>query len=129
MYLTEEQYEIALDGYAFINKALKKFAEDYEAKLLGNNGWVNKIDFDSESGLIEIEEEWSYCGCCSNDFENVYLPISYLWDEDWVGREKERRDQERKAEEQRKKEREEQRKKEQEEKRYKKYLEMKKKLT
>lgn len=125
MYLTKEQYEIALDGYSYINKAVKKFAEDYEKEFCDSRGWVKSVDYDPEGGTIDIEEEWSYCGCCSNDYEYYYLPIEYLWDKDWVGREKERRDQQRRDEEQRKKEKEAQKEKEREEARYQKYLKMK----
>jgi hypothetical protein len=126
MYLTKEQYEIALDGYSYIDKAVKAFAEEYEKEFCGGRGWVNKVDFDPEAGTIDIEEEYSYCGCCSNDYENVYLPISYLWDESWVGREKEKRDQDARDREKRAEEEKAARKKAQEEKRYQKFLEMKK---
>lgn len=126
MYLTKEQYEIALEGYAFIDKAVKEFGEAYEKEFCKGQCWINKIDFDPETGTIDIEEEWSYCGCCSNDFETFYLPIDYLWDDHWVGREKERRAQLAREEEQRKKEKEALKEKEREEKRYQKYLEMKK---
>ena len=32
---------------------------------------------------IEISIETSYCGCCGNDHDTEYMPISYLWDEEW----------------------------------------------
>ena len=125
MYITEKEYEIALDGYSFINAAVKKFGEAYEAEFCGGRGWVSKVDFDPDAGTIDIEEEWSYCGCCSNDYENYYLPIDYLWDKDWVGREKQVREQQRldreKAAELKAAEKEEKRKAE----RYQKYLSMK----
>lgn len=126
MYITEKEYEIALDGYSFIDKAVKAFGEEYEKEFCGGRGWLNKIDFDPEDGTIEIEEEYSYCGCCSNDYESFYLPIEYLWDKDWVGREKQLREQQRldreKAAEQKAAEKEEKRKAE----RYQKFLAMKK---
>lgn len=126
MYLTEKEYQVALDGYAYIHKAVENFKEDYETKLLDSRDWIESIDFDPDNETIEITVEIRYCGCCPGDYETRYLPISYLWDEDWVGREKERQDMERKAEEERKKEREAQKEKEREEKRYQQFLEMKK---
>ena len=91
MYITEKEYKIALDVYSFIDETVKKFAEEYATEFCGGKEWVSKVDFDPDAGLIEIEEEYSYCGCCSNDYETYYLPIEYLWDKDWVGREKEKR--------------------------------------
>ena len=91
MHITEKEYQVALDGYSYIDEAVRKFGEEYSNEFCGGSAWVNKIDFDPEDGTIEIEEEFSYCGCCSNDYETYYLPIDYLWDEHWIGREKERR--------------------------------------
>lgn len=125
MYITRKEYEIALDGYSFISSAVKKFGEEYEAEFCGNRGWLSKIDFDSENGLIEIEEEWSYCGCCSNDYENYYLPIEYLWDKDWIGREKEKRENQRLEREKEKAEWAAEEEKERKEARYQRYLSMK----
>ncbi len=125
MYITQKEYEIALDGYSFINEAVKKFGEEYDEKFCGSRGWVTKVDFDPEAALIEIEEEWSYCGCCSNDYENYYLPIEYLWDDDWVGREKEKREEKIRLREEEKAEKKAEREAERKEARYQSYLSMK----
>ena len=125
MYITQKEYEIALDGYAFIAGAVKKFGEEYDEKFCGSRGWVSNIDFDPDSGMIEIEEEWSYCGCCSNDYESYNLPIEYLWDDDWVGKEKEKREELARLREERKAKKEAKRKAERKEARYQSYLAMK----
>lgn len=127
MYLTEKEYKIALDGYSFIDDAVKKFAEDYKKEFCPS-GYVTKVEFfptsDTEA-TIDIEEEYTSCGCCSPDYEEFSLPVEYLWDKDWVGREKERREQKRRENELRNKEREAEREKERDEKRYQQYLAMK----
>lgn len=125
MYITQKEYNIALNGYSFIDDAVKRFTEDYASEFC-SDGWINQVDFDSEAGTIDIEEEHSYCGCCSNDYENYCLPIEYLWDKAWIDREKERRNEKIRKAERKKAEQEVERKKEREVARYQNYLTMKK---
>ena len=43
--------------------------------------YVSDLTFCGDT--IEISIETSYCGCCGPDHDTEYMPISYLWDEEW----------------------------------------------
>lgn len=128
-YLTKEEYMAAVGGYGFLLTAAKKLAEDYQNEFVGAKwSYLEDIDIDCDeiTGDIDLTYSVSYCGCCPDGCETYTIPIDYLWDDDWVSREKERREQRRKireAEEAKKREAEAEKLKER---RYQQYLNMKK---
>jgi len=127
-YMTKEEFIAAVGGYEFILSAAKEFAKEYREKFVGGKyATIEDIDIgcDGITGDIEITYDVSYCGCCPGEWEGYNVPISYLWDDDWVGREKERRDQQRKIREAEEAKRHEEERKRQEERRYQQYLKMK----
>jgi len=127
-YITSEEYIAAIGGYSFLEKAAKKLAEDYRDKFVGGKyASLEDIDIEGDeiTGEIQLSFEVMYCGCCPGEYESYTLPISYLWDDDWVGREKEKRAEALRQREKRKAEEKAKQDKEREERRYQGYLKMK----
>jgi hypothetical protein len=58
-------------------------AEKYLMALGHTRSYLTNIDWDGDGTNIHINFEASYCSCCSPDQETEYMPISYLWDDDW----------------------------------------------
>lgn len=127
-YITSEEYIAAIGGYTFLEKASKELAKDYKDKFVGGKyATLKDLDFDCDEivGDLEMCFEVNYCGCCPGDYETYTVPISYLWDDDWAGREKEKRAEEQRKREERKAEEKAKEDKEREEQRYQNYLKMK----
>lgn len=127
-YITSKEYIAAIGGYTFLEKAAKNLAEDYGEKFVGGKyASLEDIDIEGDeiTGEIELSFEVNYCGCCPGDYESYTLPIDYLWDDDWVGREKEKRAEAERQREKRKAEEKTKEDKERKERRYQSYLKMK----
>lgn len=126
-YATKLEIGAAIDGYEFIQKRAIELAKDYTDNF--ELGWLNEESIDVEAdgitGEINFETEHSYCNCCSNDIYYHTLPISYLWDDNWIDREKEKRAEALRQREKRITEEKAKQDKEREEQRYKRYLSMK----
>lgn len=134
-YTTKKEFEAWAGGWSWIEKLYRQFAEDYRAEFLDHRETIDEVEIEpglgnsSDSmmnGTIEIRTETYYCGCCGPEPGYYSLPISYLWEEDWIEKEKEKRAL---AEQKRKEKAEKERiKKEEEmkEARYRRYLELKK---
>lgn len=125
-YITSEEYIAAIGGYNFLEKAAKKLAKDYGGKFVGGKyATLQNIDIDEIAETIFLTFDVCYCGCCPSEYESCTLPMDYLWDDDWVGREKEKRAEAERQREKRKAEEKAKQDKEREERRYQGYLKMK----
>ncbi len=127
-YITSEEYIAAIGGYKFLENAAKKLAKDYRDEFVGGKyATLNDIDIEADeiTGDIELSFEVMYCGCCPGDYESYTLPISYLWDDNWREREKEKRAEALRQREERKAKEKAKQDKEWEEQRYQNYLKMK----
>jgi hypothetical protein len=95
MAITERRYAV----FARAHEEIYERAEDIGNLWLKANGrdreYIEHIDFDSYSMTIHTSQ--SCCGYYESDHHTI--PASYLWDEEWMEKEKTRQ-----AEEQRKKE-------------------------
>lgn len=127
-YITQKEYEAWIGGWSWIEKVSKKFAEDYVAKYdpksFISEVDVNPDDEDISAGDIEIATEYYCCG--SVDYATYLVPISYLWDEDWVAKEEAKREDARLNREEEDRKTKEADEKERKEQRYKQYLALKK---
>lgn len=127
-YLTKEEYVAAIGGYSFIEKAVQELAETYRKKFVGGRYATltdTDIDCDSIDGEIELEFEVNYCGCCPGDYETYTVPVEYLWDDSWITKEEQRRDEECRIAEEKKALAKAQKEKERAEQRYEEYLRLK----
>jgi hypothetical protein len=50
------------------------------------------------NGMIEVNSEHYHCSCCGPDHDTHYVPVSYLWTENWREIEEERRAAEKRKE-------------------------------
>lgn len=128
MYMSTKEYIAAIGGYKFLEDAAKKLAKDYKKEFVGGKyASLEDIDIEGDeiTGKIELVFDVNYCGCCSGEYESYTLPIDYLWDDDWVGCEKEKRAEAQRQREKRKAEEKVKEDKEREERRYQGYLKMK----
>lgn len=127
-YITRAEFDAAVGGYDFLSKATKEFAKDFEKEFVGGKYVsLQEIDFacDEITGDIEMCFNVSYCGCCGPDYETFTVPIDYLWDENWMEREKAKRKEDQRIRDKEKAERKKKEKKEAAERRYQQYLAMK----
>jgi hypothetical protein len=126
-YMSKEQFFAAHEGYGFISKALEQLGEEFLKNFSGDR--VVSIDYymnDESSGEIELQTSTRMCSCCYPDERDYFrFPIDYLWDENWIQREKDRREQERLESEREAAEEKAQKEKEHQAKRYQQFLEMK----
>lgn len=128
MYMTDKEFYAAFDGYGFISKAIKQFADDYMAEFEGDRTSLISVDYtyDGIFGEIDLETSTNLCSCCYPDEPDYYkFPIKYLWEDDWIAIEKERRAENLRAREKREAEEKAQKEKEHEERRYQGYLKLK----
>lgn len=65
---------------------VKEFVEEYDTLFLDSREWVEHFEIDYIGETIDITTTVSSgCGCCSDDTEYLYLPLSYMWNDDWKG--------------------------------------------
>lgn len=60
----------------------ENIAEKYLESLGHTRAWITRLDFEG-GDTICINYEASHCSCCPPDHESEYMPIRYLWDENW----------------------------------------------
>lgn len=85
--MNKQQFERRLaihDGFReeiedLIYKYLKEFGKDREC--------IESWEIDQFR--ISVVTEIYYCGCCDSDYNEHYIPTSYIWDESWLEKAKE----------------------------------------
>jgi hypothetical protein len=137
--VTKAEIAAAIKGYDLVHKAAEETAERW-LKIFGNsreyitNMEVDCWDVDWEQydgdeftggGSIDISTEANYCSCCSPDYDSHTIPLSYIWDEEWEDREREKIAEAKRLEEERKAAKKAEDAKKREEKRYADFLKMK----
>ena len=126
-YITKEEFDAAIGGYEFLQKVAEEFAEKYEEVFVGGKfSYLRELDISADeiTGDIEMMFEVNYCGCCQGDWETYTVPVDYLWDENWIEREKEARAHQQKIREQEEAKRKEAEAVKLKERRYQQYLKM-----
>ena len=132
-YMSKEQFFAAHEGYGFISKALEQFGEEFvknfcdrRTSLKSVDYFVDEDDEDGSTGTIDLVTSTYMCGCCYPDERDYYtFPLHYLWDENWVGREYDKREADRIERERKEAEEDARMEREHQEKRYQTYLAMK----
>jgi len=128
---TKAEIAAAIQGYTLIDEAATETAERWLSIFGGGREHITNMEVDCwdadaiDSGTIDISTETYYCSCCGPDYDSHSLPLSYIWDEEWEDREKEKIAERKRLEEERKAAKKVEDDKKREEKRYANFLEMK----
>lgn len=111
--MNEEQFEANLDTYIEMQKMIGDLANLYIDNFGCGRDNITEIRFgydattgDTNTNVIEVATEHYHCSCCGPEYDTHYIPIYYLWDQDWLKREEESRAAAKKRKEQEKKEEE-----------------------
>lgn len=80
--------ELAGAMYQEFHQALEDLCDLYIANFGHDKEYVT--EFTLEDDMIHISTEISHCSCCSPDYDSHAIPVSYLWDSNWVEKEKEK---------------------------------------
>lgn len=82
-YFESEEYFHAAT-HMDIQDKLQAFSEEFDSKFCDTREYVESYEIDHYADTIDIITSLSSCGCCRDDTEYYYLPLSYLWDENWI---------------------------------------------
>ena len=115
-----------IEIYREMQNKIEELCDLHNSLILRSPGVV--IKFKLEGDVIEYTTEYWHCSSCGSDSDEGYIPIEYLWDEDWVEHAKAKKEAD-EAEQKRKAEADKaRREKEAEERKYKEYLALKDKF-
>lgn len=88
MFIDKDKFENALLGHNCINKILEEFSQEYKKEFLGGKYQPYVDEIYIETGYLKMDIKTSYCGCCSDDSSYRSCPVEYLWDNNWIEKEK-----------------------------------------
>lgn len=127
--MNQQDFEKHIEGYMLIDQKLRSIANEYADKFEGG-GYVTgiEVDFDGVFGTVEVTGSIpTHCGCCPDDYMNFHFPLSYIFEDDWLEQEQERRDAEQRRREEKKQREEAEKEKQREEAEYQRYIKLKEK--
>ena len=92
--MEQKYFEKAKNMYFEVQKAVNCLAAEYVTNFGVGNEVITSVEYghDLYGGFtddqIVVYTEVSSCSCCSPDSFSYTIPVSYLWAEDWIEREK-----------------------------------------
>ena len=122
MFIKKDQFETSILGYGLVEDALNKFGAVYLEVFNWKSSDIDKIVVIDD--FIRMDISTWYSGC-DEETDYITCPVSYLWDEDWIEKEKVRLAQEAEERKKRQEIRDAKRREENKEGRRKHYLELK----
>ena len=84
---TEDEWSQFEDMFEDLNELAAQFLLKFY-----KNESITGITVEDNMITIDTEEYWAYGG---HDTDSHWIPLSYMWDENWVEKEQARRDKER----------------------------------
>ncbi len=88
-FMTHEELLAAIGGHTLIEDCSLALAKAYVKEF--EYGRIDEVYVNMDENVVVACVDTTQCGCCGPDITNHEIPLSYLWDDDWIQTEQQKR--------------------------------------